>query len=83
MFHFLQNFGWKAARPASLRINLASANMATGFYCNCFETTKNHTLIDPPKKQAQTAEPTLSLEAEETKASFRERVGIRGLALGS
>jgi len=42
---FLQNFGWKAARPASLRINLASANMATGFYCNCFETTKNHTLI--------------------------------------
>jgi hypothetical protein len=50
--------------------------MATGFYCNCFETIKNHTLIDTTKSgEAQTVEPTLSREAEETRASFRERVG--------
>src|SRR5579864_1025328 len=41
------------------------------------ETTKNHTLIDPSKKWAKR---TLSrthpfAEAEETSASFRERVG--------
>jgi|SRR5579864_2950603 len=40
------------------------------------ETTKNQTLVDPPKKRAKRKllNPPFR-EAEETKASFRERVG--------